>query len=325
MLYLHGGWPRTGTTSLQAVLFENRQLLTREGMAYPDEWQGRKRGPAHHWLLPLLAAPSESGRELDDFKRFLARHTDKDVLLSAENLTLLLLSPHNEEAMQKLLAAAQEVVPTRCVWTLRRLDDMLRSLYLRRLTLGESVGSAVEHFGKIRQPERIFAALKNVESAVGGDTVYVKYDRAGAHNRELLRALGVPEEIEAEFQLALADGPRRNASPSHKQAVALANVELLSKRAEMDLSAAALRDAVRRGGLEFDRDWRCEPVGTDVRRNLHEKVLAAARQQGFRPYVEFFDDVEIQDPPGPTGLDPDILTDDDLRRLLELPDTTASH
>lgn len=47
MLYLHCGWPRTGTTSLQAALFEHKDELAAGGTVYPDRWRSPI-GFTHH-------------------------------------------------------------------------------------------------------------------------------------------------------------------------------------------------------------------------------------------------------------------------------------
>lgn len=50
-LYLHVGLPKTGTTDLQKVLWENRKKLASVGVSYP----GRPRGAQFHAALDLLA------------------------------------------------------------------------------------------------------------------------------------------------------------------------------------------------------------------------------------------------------------------------------
>lgn len=318
MLYLHCGWPRTSTSSLQAVLFEHTDRLADAGVVYPDRWRVRG-NPTHHGMAELLKASQESESALDDFKRFLAGHAGEDVLLSAEVLTYWLRSSEKLEALQRLLAAAQEVMPTRCVWTLRRIDDFIGSMYLRQVTLRPPahLPPPTEFFENVGRPDRLFEGVCGVGEVVG-EVAYVKYEAGGAHNGALLRAFDLPEPLQTEIRERLEQGPRLNAGLSHKGAVAMLNLDVLSARAGVDLDRAALRAAFFRGDFRFEGDRPCELVGVGVKRALHERGLAAARQAGLTPYIEFFEADEIRGS-APVVLGPEILTDEDLRRLVAHP------
>lgn len=311
MLYLHCGWARTSTTSLQAALFDHRERLAAAGVVFPEKWLTKAR-PTHYGLSELLEASMQSDEPFDEFKAFLELHPDRDVLFSAEAITTWLLSNEKQEALLRFLAAARQVVPTRCIWTLRRLDDGIRSLYLRRLALGIELRPPREHFEEIPELNMFFDGMCGVDEAAT-DVVYVKYDSSGAHNEELLRAFGIPDEASSAIREQL-DGPRLNSSITHKQAVVLLNLDALSARAGVELDQAALRKAFMSGNLTFEEDWRCELVDGGARRALHERVLAVARAQGLAPYVEFFGDAEIAASP-PVELGPDTITDEDLERL----------
>jgi hypothetical protein len=317
MLYLHCGMPRTGTTSLQTALFEHDAGLAAADLVFPDMWRSGH-GPTHHGLAELLDASLTSAAAFDGFRRFLEAQADRDVLLSAEVLTFWLDTTQRQDALLGLLAAAREAMPVRCVWALRRLDDALHSLYLRRVDIGIPLPSPARFFAGACDPDALFAGMRRVEDAVGGDAVYVRYDTAGAHNRELLDAFGISGEVGEAIRRRLEDGPRRNAGLSRKRAAALLNVEALSARAGADLDAAALRRASWRGELSFEHDGPCELVGDRVRKAAHEGALAAARRQGFPPYPEFFADEEIA-ARAPDSLGPEVIDDEDLLRLAALP------
>jgi hypothetical protein len=309
MLYLHCGWPRTSTTSLQSALFEHRDTLAAAGIVYSDEWRS-KTGTTHHGLAELLAASLESENAFDDFKRFLNARAGKDVLFSAEALTFWLTLPEKQEALLRFLAVAGEVTPVRCVWTLRRHDDFVGSLLL----LGLKTGRGGFGGGKSAALDRKFAGLRKVEELLGDEVVYCRYDSAGKHNSELLRALGIPNELAADIAAKLKAGPRLHASPSHKEAVLLTHLDQLSARAGFDLDGAVLRETFARGDFKFAQDWRCQPLEVDVRKRMHERALQAARRHGVRSYVEFFAGDEIEDPA--LGRTPDVLTDRDMEDLV---------
>jgi hypothetical protein len=317
MLYLHCGWDRTGTSSLQRALFENRSRLAAVNIFYPEQWLRSKESPTHHGLHELLDASLSSEHALAEFQAFLSTHRETtDILFSAEALTNWLLSAEKQDAFLRLLAAAQKVMPTRCVWALRRFDEVVSSLYLFGLSLGlaAQLGPPAELFNEGRDPDQLFAGMRRVEEAVEGNVVYVKYDPDGTHNAEILRAMGIAAPIATQIYAELDDGPRRNVSPSHKQAVVLANREALSAKLGLEVNMAALRKAFRRGDISFERDRRCELVGEEVRRNLHSRALEAANAHGITRYTEFFEDAEVRVVP-PFGLDLEILTEEDLRRL----------
>ncbi len=315
MLVLHCGLPRTSTTSLQAALSENRERLAGAGIVYPDQW-GKGKKDAHHGIGRLLNAAPESGDSLDDFKRSLAAPGDRHVLISAENLTRFLLSRDKVEALLSFVAAIREVTPVRCIWTLRRLDEVLSSAYLLMLRLGSvSLPDPREYSIDSISPDALFESMRRLEEGVAGDSVYVKYDPRGLHNGELLRAAGVPERLAAEIQAGLDLSRRRNASATHKQAVALANLDSLSDRAEARLDGVAVRHLFKREGFEFEQDWPCQLLDRETRRDVHERALTASRKQGWGPYAEFFADDEIV-ACSPEGLDPKLITDADLDRLV---------
>ena len=322
MLYLHCGWPRTATTSLQTALYELRDRLMDSGLLYPDEWRSRT-DFTHHGLPALLRASRDSEYALDDFKRFLEAHADGDVVLSSEGLTTWLGSEWQQEALVNLLSVAREVMPTRCFWTLRRHDQFLTSWALLKLKMRTE--DIAPDRGPPRPPgaDRLackFAGMRRVEQALDGDVVYVKYDPSGEHNLELLRAFGLSGDLLVEIREALESGPRRHPSLSLKEAVVLLNVEALSARAGTAFDRATLkgvfmRSGFRRGEFRFTDDRRCDLIDSNLRQAMHEQALEAARRQGVTSYVEFFADAEIEQSVT-VDLDPGIITDEDLERLV---------
>lgn len=261
MMFLHCGWPRTGTSSLQAALFEQRERLAAAGIVYPTQWL-HAAGPAHHGLYDMLGARRESAAAFDELEAFLGAHADRDVLLSAEGLTNWLRAADRREALLALLAAAQGVMPVRCVWTLRSIDQALGSLNALGLAAGVSLppsGQCISDWDDPRNPfevsgvESLFEGMRIVEEAVAGEVAYVKYSQAGDHNEELLRAFGLPASVRASVGRALERGPRRN---------------------------------VGLGRFEGDRAYGA--MDDERRKAVNEQALAAASSQGITAYAEFF-------------------------------------
>lgn len=315
-MFLHCGWPRTSTTSLQTSLSRHRGQLAAAGIVYPRRWISST-GPTHHGVSELLQESLASSQPLDDFKRFLQEQDESDVLISAEVLTFWLSSQSKRTALLALLRAACEVTPTKCVWTLRRLDQGFESLYLRLLALGTDLPPPATYFANIGELDQLFAGMVDVADAVGGEVAYARYDRQGTHNAELLRAFSIPEALGDTILAELDSRPRLNVGLTHKQAITLVHLDALGERAGMDFDRTVLRKRFSGSGFGFAGDRRCELVDRRTQRTLHERALGAARRQRFRPYANFFADAEIgADEQAP--FDPDAITDDDLEKLKPL-------
>lgn len=318
MLFLHCGWPRTGTSTFQAALFEQRDLLARAGISYPDRWLDEK-GFGHHSLNALIDQAVDAGKGFDEFEQFLKGHSGGNVLFSAESLTVRLDMKERLEGLLSFIAAAREIMPVRCLWTLRRVDELVASGYLMMLRLGwgAKLPSPVDRIGGSgkRFPVPSFEGMRRVEEVAGTDAVYVKYDAKGQHNRELLATLDLEHSVKEALEETLESAPHRNVSPTHKEAVVLANLDALSL-AGVELNAPEVSRTIRSTGFCFEEDWPCELVERSVKVDLHRRMLAAAKAQGAWPYLEFFADEEIGMSSPVVGLSPEILTDEDWERLL---------
>lgn len=314
MLYLHCGWPKTGTTSLQSCLFEQQDRLAAVGLVYPRKWKSAL-GPTHHGIRDMLEESLANEHAFDDFIVFLEAEDDRDVLISAEVLTTWLALDERRKAFVGFLNAVQQVTPVRCIWTLRRHDDQMKSSYLLWLKNTGGVHSVPrDRAGGAGLDER-FAGMKHVEEAVAGEVVYLKYDPEGGHNQEILRAFGLDQQAAAAIGQELVRAPRLNTGVTYKQGVALLNAEALSARAGAELDRVALRDAFAHNGFEFEGDRPCDLVDLAAQRKMHEKALAAARRQGFAAYLEFFGEDEINGPSLKSG-DTEAIGDADLKRLV---------
>lgn len=314
MLLIHAGLPRTSTTSLQAVLTDHEALLGAVGVMYPKRWRPA-RAPTHHEFHRLLTAARSSSGALDGFRRFLIAHSEQDILISAEGLIGWLQPQERREALQRLLTIARETMPTRWICTLRRRDELVLSLYLKRFALKGGPKAAEEVLAALAPPLASFSAMRTVEEILDGDVVYVKYQASGAHNRTLIDAFRIPEPVRGKLHRRVGQAPRLNAGPSQKLAIALFNLELLAERAGARLDPAAIKEAHLRGELVFDCDRPWQPVDTRLRRKLHEDALAAARMTGFAPYAEFFADEEVVDDEI-SPLDLGILDSEDVQRVV---------
>jgi hypothetical protein len=314
MLYLHLGWPKTGTTTLQRAMAEHRDLLDRAGTVYPDRWS-REGDDSHNNIADWVGDLDRYDTALRELTDFLTAHAGKDVLLSSESLTTRLLRPRPCEALLTMVRTIREVMPVTVVCTLRRLDDLIHSLYVQFSLAGVTTQTPQQFMeGGLRS--RLFANMRRLGDSSGGGTVYCKYDRGGAHNVELLHALELPADVSDAVLSNLRAMRRLNASRSHKQMSAAINVDELSARCGVELSKRALLDAFDRDGLRFDGDRPCELAGEALRRDLREAGLESARKSGFAPYLEFFEEAEAEEAPAAEPFEADDLSDEDLDRLV---------
>ncbi len=315
MLYLHGGLPRTGTTSFQAVLFRQRRRLAEVGILYPESWRGG--WDAHHGFVALLEPGAAENGEVEEFHHLLRSDPEKAVLISTEHLTTRLRAMDGRlKPLIGLLRSMREITPLTCLWTLRRADSLLTSVYLLRVWNSQPVPVPDEFF---REYTDVYcdgvAGLREVSDALDGNAVYSRYDSGGAHHEEILCTMGVADPVRREILDELRGGPRLNLRLTQKAAAAMLNLEAVSTRVGAEIPHAALREAFFYGALEFDDDAPCELIGSDRRRAVHEKILEASAELGFEPYGEFFGEDEIP-PASPVSLDLDVLTDEDLGRLV---------
>jgi hypothetical protein len=92
--YLHIGYPKTGTSSIQVFLRDNAQALLRLGYHVPQIGQGRV--GAHHALVRTLSGlpvPPQQAVAEAEIVRELAGVGDRAILISSEMLTNFLSDP----------------------------------------------------------------------------------------------------------------------------------------------------------------------------------------------------------------------------------------
>lgn len=143
---VHIGAPKTGTTLLQKVLFENRATLLNRGVLYPEV---SLRGYGHHDLAFLLAGgypdwAIAQPRPLSELGRELAEATTRHVgatVISSENF-FLFPSP---EGLHALLAQAGFAAGRITILAyIRRQDDAHESWYNQRVKAQGETGSIDE-------------------------------------------------------------------------------------------------------------------------------------------------------------------------------------
>lgn len=149
-IILHVGMHKTGTTTIQNTLFENRDELEKAGIYYPAGWEvfgGNKRAQsatAHFRFAAALAEESsDKAQQLSDFRDLISRKLDdgKAVIISAESLYRHLVPNQSDEGTseeRKYKARERFVIrlanylsglPVEAVMYIRRPDSFAESMY----------------------------------------------------------------------------------------------------------------------------------------------------------------------------------------------------
>lgn len=313
VLFVHCGTQRTGTSTLQACLAARRDELLAVGVDYPRRWCPRG-SDAHYGVADMLEPSAGRDAAIAEFREYLSNRTVADILLSSESLATW-LSDEKQPALIRLLHAAQRELPVTCIWTLRSADQFLTSMYLHQLMFGYQVPPPREYFldGAHRVAAGL-AALRSVELALGEEFVYLKYAPDGGHSAAILLRVGLPAGLR---DAILADLGRVRLNPglSRKAAAAMLHSEAISERAETQIHRATLKELFYRSAFRFAEDEPCVLVDDAVRHHVHGTALEAANAAGFAPYVEFFQDHEVESA-SPTPIDADALTDGDVAALV---------
>ncbi len=148
-IYLHIGTPKTGTTSIQNFLFNNRENILKKGYLYPisgiiSTAQNSKRSPQHLGLCEALVkhydikSPVDTNsrdkceRSWEELKREIETINPKNVIISSEFFTAM--QEYYNPDIIALVKKRLEDYETKIVLYVRRQDDFFRSSYCQYMT-----------------------------------------------------------------------------------------------------------------------------------------------------------------------------------------------
>ncbi|MCR4946538.1 MAG: hypothetical protein K5929_06315 [Lachnospiraceae bacterium] len=210
-VYLHIGTPKTGSTSIQNFLYENRDLLSEKGLFYPDmgfDYRNIVHSVNGHFLMNLN--PNNKKCEKGHTKTYdegfeklyeMAEEHDK-ILLSEEKLWYWYRTDAPEgafwiELKEKLTA---HDIDCRIIVYLRRQDSFMQSLWSQRVKVGIRKDS-LEEFLKESYPNDYYRYLNALSDVFGKDHMIVRsFERSRFKNGDLL------EDFLEIFDMDIHDG-----------------------------------------------------------------------------------------------------------------------
>ncbi|QBY02486.1 hypothetical protein E2K80_18535 [Rhodophyticola sp. CCM32] len=178
-IILHIGAHKTGTTSLQRLCAENRALMERNNVLYPDtNWYHY----AQHRLAFALRGQNRGGadatQELGAFARAIASTGAQKIFVSSEELFSI--------PLEKLrpLATCLKNRPVKIIAVLRRPDEFLLSLYNQKVkhpgnAFRQPIGYFLKNPGDIDADIHFRACIGNWSSLFGRENItLLNYDSA---------------------------------------------------------------------------------------------------------------------------------------------------
>lgn len=151
-LYIHIGCEKTGTTSIQNVLADNRGTLMQQGVLYPDIGKLK----FAQLLLPAALQPLMNsnkpradyypGNEFldtdtvwNDFINLARNNTDKNIIISAEHFSSR-VNGAGLQYMKNRLSELSALFNVRIITYLRRQDKFMESSYSTIIKAGGKIG-----------------------------------------------------------------------------------------------------------------------------------------------------------------------------------------
>ncbi len=176
ILYLHLGIPKTGTTSIQDFLFQNRTWLVQQGLVYSKVGLNPVLR-CHHdliWSLGLHKQPPGFGRvdakevAVQKLKLELAQHQGADFLVSSELLIFL-----QERTRLKEIFEIFPGYQPKLIFYLRRQDRWLESFYQQRVKDGDS-RDFVTWYQRLKSSLNYYPMLRSYADLVGEKHVMIR-------------------------------------------------------------------------------------------------------------------------------------------------------
>lgn len=182
-LILHIGMGKTGTTAIQNALWDNREILAREGVTYPTVGTVAK---AHHLITPrcppFLMHTGWRFLEVDEWAPMLAEAGTGTIIMSSE--LIVWAEPHQ---VASFCAALLEHFDVKIAIYLRRQDNALMAGYNQMIKTGTQVATVDQLIGRQLDRHDYLAKIWPWEKALGAQNIIVvPYERGQFHKGDLV-------------------------------------------------------------------------------------------------------------------------------------------
>lgn len=233
-LFIHIGFGKTGTTSVQDTFHASRDLLKQNGVLYPVSGLS---GTGHHALAPLNETVIQ-GRAEDEYEKLLdeiAADESGKVLISSENFSFI-----REEYVAATKALFAEF-DTKIIFYVRPQVELIESTYLEWIKVGRKCPDNLAAF--FRQNANGFNFISRLASwrKVYGSKNIVVCRYGGDTRIEILRTIGVPVEM---FQAVFKRSDKRSnpsLSPEFVKLATLINRLQLEPEKRLEMMQELLR------------------------------------------------------------------------------------
>lgn len=225
-IYLHIGMPKTGTTSLQKVLFNNRNKLLENGYLYPmsgirfNAKQIEDRY-CHNLLALFFLDFKEKCDLLSQFSTWEGLKTEidsinpKNVIISAEAFTFydVFYKPETIAKVKSFLKNYE----VKIIIYIRKQDDFLESCYRYMVNIGACRVDIKEFFNEFKYMFNYYQILENWADIFGYQNIIIRhFDKKNMKNDifgNFLKAINLLEDKEV-FRTDYIE--KINVSPSVK-------------------------------------------------------------------------------------------------------------
>lgn len=190
-LYIHIGAPKTGTTSFQYLMAENRKRLLKNGIYYARTEHELFYSKSQHRYL-FVAANAGNAAARDALAEEIAEHQAPKNVISEENFSW------GADAQAAYLEPLRSKFDVKILLLVRRQDELAESLYVQMIRGGYT--GSFETFVSDSAVKGIldYLSLANIYSeAFGQENVIVRKYEGTAYPAEklLLSLIGAPREL----------------------------------------------------------------------------------------------------------------------------------
>jgi len=208
-LFIHSGLHKTGTTSLQKALHDNRAVLARQGLLYPET--GVPENPAHwgHHDLAYALRDPEAGPKIWQALRQEADTAGHDrVVVSSEELGLLPFPKMPGPKPYRIIAEAFDGWEIRLICYLRPQAEMITSTYNHHVKAVGEHGHILDFIGRIAGRLDYQHYLNVAASGLGEGAIRVRrYQKAQMVEGDII------SDMAAQVGLDLRKGFKRPPAP----------------------------------------------------------------------------------------------------------------